>query len=203
MRNLRKETEMTKYPEVAVITLNWNGEQWLGDCLSSVLAMDYPNFDVIVVDNGSMDRSVELIRAEFPHVHIIKIGRNLGYGRGLNPGLEYAAEHGAEYFLIMNNDTVIDKAALSALVDIAQSYPKAGFVSGKSYYFDHPDILHTVGKKEDTICWNGDHIGVGEKDIGQYETIEERVFLDDVMMLVNRKMYDEVGGFVENLQTLF
>lgn len=51
------------------------------------------------------------------------------------------------------------------------------------------------GKKEDPIRWNGDHIGSGEKDIGQYENIEERVFLDDVMTLVSRRMYDEIGGY--------
>ncbi len=186
---------MTKYPKVAVITLNWNGEKWLDGCLSSVLAMDYPNFNVIVADNGSKDRSVELIREKFSHVHIVELGKNLGYARGFNAGLEYAASQGVDYFLIMNNDTVIDKAALSALMDTAQSQPKAGFVTGKSYYFDHPDILQTIGKKEDSICWSGDHMGEGEKDIGQYEAIEERAFLDDVMTLVNRKIYDEVGGY--------
>ncbi len=186
---------MIKYPKVAVITLNWNGERWLGDCLSSVLAMDYPNFELVVVDNGSTDKSVELIRENYPQVSIVEMNSNLGYSRGFNAGLEYVAAHGAEYFLIMNNDTVIDKAALSALVVIAQSQPKAGFVTGKIYYFDHPDILQTVGKKEDPILWNGDHVGWGEKDIGQYETIEERIFLDDVMTLVNRKMYDELGGY--------
>lgn len=186
---------MTKYPKVAVVTLNWNGEQWLEGCLSSVLAMDYPNFSVIVADNGSADRSVVLMREEFPHVHIVELGKNLGYARGFNAGLEYAASQGVDYFLIMNNDTVIDKAALSALINTAQTQPKAGFVTGKSYYYDHPDILQTIGKKEDPICWSGNHIGEGEKDIGQYDVIEERAFLDDVMTLVNRRMYDEIGGY--------
>lgn len=186
---------MTRKPKVAVITLNWNGERWLGDCLSSVLAMDYPNFELVVVDNGSTDRSVELIRENYPQVSIVEMSSNLGYARGFNAGLEYAAAHGAEYFLIMNNDTVIDKTALSALMAIAQSQPKAGFITGKIYYFDHPDILQTVGKKEDHVRWNGDHIGIGEKDIGQYETVEERIFLDDVMTLVSRKMYDILGSY--------
>jgi len=187
--------KMIKYPKVAVITLNWNGEQWLGDCISNILAMDYPNFEVVVVDNGSTDRSVELVRDKFPQVHVLEMGRNLGYARGFNAGLEYAAANGASYFLIMNNDTVIDKTALSALMAIAQSKSKAGFITGKVYYFEHPDIFQTVGKKEDYISWDGDHIAEGEKDIGQYEAVEERAFLDDVMTLVNRKMYDEVGGY--------
>lgn len=182
-------------PKVFVITLNWNGKNWLGDCLSSILAMDYPNFEVVVVDNGSTDGSVEFVRQNFPTIYVIETGSNLGYARGFNAGLEYATQNGAQYFLIMNNDTVIDSGALTALVETIQNQPNAGFVTGKIYFYDHPDILQTVGKKEDPIRWNGDHIGSGEKDIGQYENIEERVFLDDVMTLVSRRMYDEIGGY--------
>ena len=186
---------MSTNPKVFVITLNWNGKKWLNDCLSSVLAMDYPNFEVAVVDNGSTDGSVEFIRERFPEAHVLETGRNLGYARGFNVGLEYAAAQGAEYFLIMNNDTVIDAGALEALVDTAVSQPKAGFVTGKILFYDRPDIFQTVGKKEDSIRWSGDHIGTGENDIGQFEAVQERPFLDDVMTLVDRRMYDEVGGY--------
>jgi GT2 family glycosyltransferase len=182
-------------PKVFVITLNWNGKQWLEDCLSSILGLDYPDFEVVMVDNGSTDGSVELVRQKFPSVHVVENGSNLGYARGFNAGLEYAAARGAEYFLIMNNDTVIDRGALAALVEAAQSLPKAGFVTGKVYFYDEPDRLQTVGKKEDPIVWNGDHIGWLEKDVGQYETVEERAFLDDVMTLVDRRLYDEIGGY--------
>lgn len=182
-------------PKVFVLTLNWNGKKWLGDCLSSILAMDYPNFEVVMVDNGSTDGSVEFVRQNFPAVHVAETGSNLGYARGFNAGLEYAAVRDAAYFLIMNNDTVIDRGALSALVETAQTCERAGFVSGKIYFYDQPDILQTVGKREDPIVWNGDHIGWMEEDIGQYETVEERAFLDDVMTLVNRRLYDEVGGY--------
>ena len=182
-------------PKVSVVTLNWNGRAWLHDCLASVLDMDYPYYEVVMVDNGSTDGSVEFVRAQFPSVHIVETGSNLGYARGFNAGLQYAAAGGAEYFLIMNNDTVIDRAALSALVETAQSRGKAGFVTGKIYLYDQPDTLQTVGKREDPITWNGRHIGWLEKDTGQFDSVEERVFLDDVMTLVDRRLYDEVGGY--------
>jgi GT2 family glycosyltransferase len=182
-------------PKVFVITLNWNGKKWLEDCLASVLAMDYPNFEVVMVDNGSTDESVAFVRQKFPSVHVVENGKNLGYARGFNAGLEYAAKRGTEYFMIMNNDTVIDRAALSALVETAHAFRKAGFVTGKIYFYDRPETFQSVGKKEDPIVWGGDHIGWGEKDVGQYETSEERVFLDDVMTLVDRRLYDEVGGY--------
>jgi GT2 family glycosyltransferase len=182
-------------PFVCVLTLNWNGKKWLGDCLSSVLTMDYGNFEVVMVDNGSTDGSVQFVHDNFPGVLVVQTGSNLGYARGFNAGLEFAAQKGAEYFLIINNDTVIDRGALSALVETAQNYPRAGFVTGKVYFYDKPDILQTVGKKEHPIRWNGDHIGWLEKDAGQYEAVAERIFLDDVMTLVDRRLYNEVGGY--------
>lgn len=182
-------------PLVWVITLNWNGAKWLGDCLSSVLAMDYPNFRVLVVDNGSEDDSVALVKRDFPSVGVLDLGRNLGYAGGFRRGLELAHSQGATYFLIMNNDTVIDPGALSALVQTACRCERAGFVSGKVYFFDRPDVLQTVGKKEDPIRWNGDHLGSGERDEGQYDSVAERPFLDDVFTLASAEMYEEVGGY--------
>jgi GT2 family glycosyltransferase len=182
-------------PKVFVLTLNWNGKSWLGDCLSSVLAMDYPNFKVVVIDNGSTDESVEFVKELFPSVHLVLNGKNLGYARGFNRGLEYAYAQGTDYFLIMNNDTIIDKHALSALVETALTQEKAGFVTGKVYFYDQPDTFQTVGKKEHPILWNGPHIGAGEKDKEQYEKVEERIFLDDVFTLVSKQLYEEVGGY--------
>jgi GT2 family glycosyltransferase len=182
-------------PLVWVITLNWNGREWLGDCLSSVLAMDYPNFRVLVVDNGSKDESVTLIKSKFPSVAVLELGVNLGYAGGFSRGLEYAAERDAEYFLIMNNDTVIDRAALSALVQTSLAHDRAGFVTGKVFFYDQPDVLQTVGKKLDPIRWNGDHLGAGERDVGQYDQVSERPFLDDVFTLASARMYKEVGGY--------
>jgi GT2 family glycosyltransferase len=182
-------------PRVYVITLNWNGRRWLGACLESALAMDYPNFKVLMVDNGSTDGSVEFVRDQFPAVQVVANLENLGYSRGFNSGLSIAAAHGAAYFLIMNNDTKIDPHALAALVETAQSQPKAGFVSGKVYFHDRPNILQTTGKLFDPILWNGKHIGAGEEDKGQYDKVAECPFLDDIFTLVDRALYDQTGGY--------
>ena len=147
------------------------------------------------MDNSSTDGSVEFIKTHFPTVCVVELGKNVGYARGMNAGLEYAVTLGFEYVLIMNNDTLVATDALRALVRTAQTELNAGFVSGKVYFYDQPDIFHTVGKKEDAIRWNGAHLGWFEKDVGQYDTVSERIFLDDVMILVSRRVYEEVGGY--------
>jgi len=183
-------------PLVYVLMLNWNGKHLMDECVSSILAMGYPNYEVVVSDNGSTDGSVAYVREHFPQVHVIENGSNLGCSGGFNAGLAYAAERGADYFLIMNNDTRIDPGALSALVATARSRPRAGFVSGKVYWHDRSRVLQTVGKTSDPVRWTGrDDLGVDEEDRGQYDEVSERAFLDVVYVLVSRELYDEIGGF--------
>lgn len=182
-------------PYVIVLILSYNGRNLLKTCLPSVLGMDYPNCDVVVIDNGSTDGTREFLREEHPEVQVIEIYPNVGYARGFNAGLEFAAKQGAEYFLIMNNDTVIDRGALSSLVETAIREEDAGFVTGKVYFLDQPKVLQTVGKVEDPVNWSGKDIGWQELDEGQYEDVTERVFADDVYTLVNRGVYEDVGGY--------
>ncbi|NPV10171.1 MAG: glycosyltransferase family 2 protein [Ignavibacteria bacterium] len=191
---------MIKKPFVVVSVLNFNGKEILRDCLSSMLALEYPNFKVIMVDNGSTDNSKEFVEKEFPSVIVIRTEKNLGYSGGMNLGLKYAFDEcNADYCLYVNNDTKIDKFALSYLIDAAESLKnqKAGFLTGKVYYMDNPGILQTVGISAHPFLWYKGSIGEGEKDQGQYEKIEERIFLDDIYMLVKREVYKDVGGFDE------
>ena len=188
---------MKKYPLVYVLTLNWNGKQITIDCVESVLKSDYPNFKVMVIDNGSTDGSSQALREKFDnHITIIENGANLGYARGFNVGLQYGfKKNNADYCLVMNNDTILDPSAILELVKVAETDEKIGFVTGKVYYYDKPNILQTVGKKEDPIKWNGDHIGNREEDKGQYDEISERIFADDIFTLISRKLYKETGGY--------
>jgi len=184
------------YPKVIVLTLNYNGKHLLDECITSYLANDYPDFEMVVIDNGSIDGSEQYVRKNYPGVKCIQTGRNLGYSGGFNEGLKYAfEERRAEYVLITNNDVKADSKVISELVKVAENYPIAGFVTGKVYYYDSPDILQTVGKKEDPVRWNGEHIGAGEKDTGQYDEVAERAFCDDIYWLVKRELYEKTGGY--------
>lgn len=182
-------------PKVFVLILSYNGVKWLKGCLPTVLGMDYLNYEVVVIDNGSSDDTQSFLRANFPQVQIVALQPNRGYAGGFDAGLEYAANLGADYFLVMNNDTEIDRHALTALVDAAEAQDRAGFVTGKVYFHDRRDVFQSVGKKDDPIQGSGDYIGYEEKDAGQYEALEERAFVDDVYTLVNRRLYDQIGGY--------
>jgi GT2 family glycosyltransferase len=134
-----------KYPKVCIIILNWNGLKDTLECLDSILGLDYENYNVIVVDNGSLDRSVEIIRERFPSVIMIESNRNLGYTGGNNIGIQYALEHSADYIWLLNNDTIISADCLRKMVEIAETDPQIGLLSPVIYYENQRDRMQFCG----------------------------------------------------------
>jgi GT2 family glycosyltransferase len=187
-----------RYPSVGVMTLNWNGKDDTIECVESLQGLTYPNYEIIVIDNGSTDGSVSAFRERFPGITIIENGRNLGYAEGFNAGMQYAAEKGFDYFLILNNDTVIDPNALHELVKVAETDSSIGFVSGKVYLYDEPNRLQIAGRLNHPILLVGDAVGSGELDHGQYDEMREYDFLDDIYWLVRREAFEKTGGYDPN-----
>jgi len=123
---------MKSDPKVSVIIVNWNGKRLLRDCLNSIERTEYSNFDVVVVDNGSNDGSVEMIRNEFQWVDIILNEANLGFVKANNIGIKHALKKGADYVFWLNNDTkILDKNWLKSLVQVAESDSRIGIVGCK------------------------------------------------------------------------
>lgn len=190
---------MPTQPKVTIITLSWNRKVHTLEWLESVSRLDYSNYDVIVVDNGSSDGSPEAIRKRFPHVSIIENGENLGYAGGFNVGMEHAFRNGAEYVLVMNNDAVIDPDALDALVDTAEGDRAIGFVSGKVLQYFRPDEIQSVGMTPHRLLLYGGLLGYGEIDRGQYDETADREITDDVFLLVRKSVFDKMGGYDDDL----
>lgn len=185
-----------KNPKVIVLILSYDGKHLLQEAISSYLENDYPNFQVVVVDNGSIDGTHEYVEKYFPKAKVIRLETNRGYSGGFNYGLDYAFnKKDADYALVTNNDVKVDKHVISELVKVAELDNMIGFVTGKVYYYDSPEVFQTLGKHEDPVKWNGEHIGRGEVDRGQHDEVKERLFIDDVYTLVRRKLYEGTGGY--------
>jgi GT2 family glycosyltransferase len=196
--NYQERQNVLELPRVSVITLNWNGKDDTIDCIASLQKLTYPNYDIVVVDNGSTDGSVSALRAQYPNITIIENGRNLGYAEGFNEGLRYAYASCADYLLILNNDTIVDPSVLTALIRVAETDRKIGFVSGKVYFQAQPNMLETVGRYNHPLLIAGQLVGLEEIDRGQYDQLKEYDFLDDVFLLVRRETFAETGGYDPN-----
>src|SRR3972149_8894642 len=117
--------------KVFIIVLNWNGYRDTVDCLRSIEKCSYTAYEVVVVDNGSTDGSVERLKKDFKDVVYIENKENLGYTGGNNVGIKYAMDRRGEFIWLLNNDTLIESDSLDILIRAAKDNPYAGVLSPK------------------------------------------------------------------------
>ena len=132
-------------PAVAVVVLNYNGLDDTLKCMSSLAAVEYDSLSVILVDNGSAVDPSPATRRLFPNVEIIRAGINLGYAGGNNRGIERALDRGAEYVLILNNDTIVAPGIVRALLHAFVADGSFGIVGPVINFMDEPDKVMTDG----------------------------------------------------------
>lgn len=132
---------MEKSPKIFIVVLNWNGKAVLRECLRSVFAIEYGNFEVVVVDNASRDGSLEAARSSFGRAHFIVNDTNNGFAAGMNIGMKFALSKGASYVWVLNNDTVCGRESLRELLSAAKREKRCAIFSpliltpsGKSWF---------------------------------------------------------------------
>jgi hypothetical protein len=180
--------------KVAVILLNWNGKVDTLDCLESLQRVEYAAFEVIVVDNGSQDDSVAVIRARYPSVTVLETGANLGFSAGNNVGIIYALGHGADYILLLNNDTVVDPQLLAVLTQTSQNFPDSGFLGAKIYFFAEPRRIWYAGARWFPYKADFEHIGGNQIDNGvDWEKTEETAYACGCALFVRREVIESIG----------
>lgn len=183
-------------PLVYVVVLNWNSRDDVIECIGSLINIDYPRYELLVVDNGSSDGSVQSLNAEFPALQIIVNETNLGACEGRNVGIRYALEKGADYVALLDNDTVVDQNLLTELVKAGEADPQAGMLVPKVYdYWDRRKIA-SAGSRS---CWFPPGrikiIGLGKEDSAIYERQREIDYATGCAVLVKREVFERVGMF--------
>jgi len=182
---------MRPEPLVSIVILNWNGQPFLRTCLDSVFKLNYPRYEVIFVDNGSVDDSVPWVRANYPQVKVIENESNLGYAEGNNIGIR--ASRG-EYVATLNNDTELDPDWLEELVAVATNDDTVGSCASKQLLFHKPDVLHSVGIQP-RKSGAPENLGDGERDLGQYDMVREVFAAPGASAFYRREALDHVGLF--------
>lgn len=181
-------------PKVSIIIVNWNGLQHLPACLSSVTSQSYPYYEVIMVDNGSTDGSVEYVERAFPQVRVIRHRENLGFAAGNNAAIRATA---GEYVATLNNDAQADPHWLAELVSAVEGRPEVGMAASRMLLAAWPEIIDSAGIAVDWagVAWNRRHGEQGD---------EAAIAPLDVFgpcagaALYRRAMLEDVGSFDED-----
>ncbi len=135
---------------VYIIILSWNSAVDTVECLTSLSQLDYSNYHVVLVDNGSTDDTVGLTRAHFPQIQVIANGRNLGFAEGNNVGIRYALAHDADYVLLLNDDTTVAPDAITQLVRASERDPRIGMLGATVVSY----VNHSCEYVGATINWD-------------------------------------------------
>jgi len=180
--------------KVSVVLVNWSGLHHLKDCLPSLVAQTYSDFEVILVDNASTDNSVEWVREHYPQVRLLCNETNVGFAAANNQAIRASA---APFVVTVNNDARADPEWLAALVAVAESDPRVGMCASKMIFADRPNVINSTGINLDAVGIAWDRRG-GELD-NRLETEPVEVFGPCAgAALYRRAMLDEIGLFDED-----
>lgn len=192
MPNLEKNNA----PLISVITVNYNTPDDVCSLIESVNNSDYPNVEIIVVDNNSQLVSPDIILEKHPNIKLIKSDQNLGFAAGNNLGVQHA--EGA-FFLFLNSDAMLTDGCLHTLVATFDQIPDVGIVSPKFHFSDQPGKIDYAGCKEvNKFTGRGSIIGHGEADQGQYDTLSDTGYCHGGGVLVARTAWEKSGDMPEN-----
>jgi GT2 family glycosyltransferase len=176
------------------VTVNWNLKEDTLACIQSLLDSGALAKQVIVVDNGSTDGSVEALRERFKAgVRIIQNPRNLGYARASNIGIRRALEEGAEWILLINNDTLVASNFLREFENAVENYGEFDIVGPLILYQDKPERIWFLGDRLISGTLVTYSLYRGQVEQPPYPQVFSVDFVTGCAMLVNRKVFDKVG----------
>lgn len=185
-------------PKVSIVLVNWNNYDDSAECLESLKRTTYPNFELVVVDNGSGGEDARLLRERFgDRIRLIENERNWGFAKGSNIGIRDALDRGADYVLLLNNDTLVPPGFLEPLVGILRASGEVGIAGGKIHCHEYPGLIWFAGGGIDYRTGNTPIRGSGEVDRGQFEEVVAVDWICSCFMFISREVLESVGMFDE------
>jgi GT2 family glycosyltransferase len=180
-------------PSVCCIVLNWNDPEETIACVESLKGLEYDNHNIVVVDNASTDKSVEILKNKFPDITILQNSKNTGYAAGNNIGIKWALENNAEYILVTNNDVIFDRYLLSEFMNVFATFKNLGVATGKVYYKNDPQRIYSGAGK--VVRWKCSGVNRGKLFFRsvQHNTAHEVDYICGVLFIARSEVFKKVG----------
>lgn len=186
----------TQFPLVSVITVDFNQHTVTDELLNSIEELDYPNIEVIVVDNGSEIPFSSFESRAIANLKIVRSDENLGFAGGNNLGINSSK---GNFLFFVNNDTELPKGCIEPLVDCFAADPLIGIVSPMIKFYSSPNIIQYAGfSKMNPYTARNYGIGYLEEDLGQYNKRQETHYAHGAAMMVKREIISIVGKMPED-----
>jgi GT2 family glycosyltransferase len=183
-------------PLVSLIVVNYNGQNYIVECLTSLLNQTFKDFEVIVVDNNSSDQSASIVTSQFPNIRLIQSKSNRGFAAGTNLGIENSS---GKYIGLFNFDAVADPRWLERLVSALKGNEKAGVAAGPIFYYDNPRTIWSAGGRVNFLTGNTWQLHQGltvtEEELGRVQDLD---FVPGCALLIKREVVDKIGMLDEN-----
>ncbi|MEW6741200.1 MAG: glycosyltransferase family 2 protein [Planctomycetota bacterium] len=192
---MRQERSDPEPMHVVSVVLNWNGGETVLRCLEALRREAPALHGLIVVDNGSQDRSPERIATRFPDVELLQNSSNLGYAEGNNRGIRRALERGADGVLLLNNDVFVTPNFLEPLERALRSSSGVGIAGPKMKDAAHPEVIWCAGG-DVTFGRNVSRLrGHRMRDDGRFDQDCDVDYIPGATLLVARQVFERVGFF--------
>lgn len=170
--------------KIAVIIVSYNFERWMNRCLDSLRQSEL-QADVIVIDNASKDRTVQLIESHYPEVRLIRNNENLGFGRANNVGMKIALKEGYEAVFLLNQDAWIDKKVLGTLAELSLGHPQYGILSP----------VHLTGSGDKPEQGFAGYAGIGSLEDIKKQELATLSFINAAFWMIPASVLRKAGGF--------
>lgn len=171
--------------KVLVIIVSYNFERWIDRCLGSLRESEHPA-DVIVIDNLSQDRTLELVKANYPEVRLIACDKNLGFGQANNIGMRIALQEGYDAVFLLNQDAWIDPQTIGTLLRLSQEHPEYGILSP----------VHLTGSADKPDSGFATYAGISQmNDLRQNKSIIPASFINAAFWMIPTTALRNIGGF--------
>jgi len=182
---------MEKSSLVSIIIVNYNGRGLLQECFKSLTKVDYPNYEIILVDNNSVDDSIEFVKNNYPPTIIIKLDKNYGFAYPNNVGAKNAK---GKYFVFLNNDTQVTPNFISEMVKIMENDPKIGLCQSL--------LLRPNGEVDSSGDFI-DKIGISFSSKEKVNDVSEILSAKGASMMIRKSVFEQLGGFDEKFFVSF
>ena len=182
---------------IKILILNWNGKHLLKPCLDSVSAIDYPNYSVIVIDNGSTDNSVNMVKENYSEVNLLVLEKNYGFADGYNRCFTRLKDEYSGFILLLNNDTEVDPDILNSFIQAKEKYGDNNLYGGKIFYQNNPEVIWYAGGNINLKYLKISHRGIRQTDSAEYSKPMQTDYITGCCLFTSMEIINQLNGFDE------